>query len=95
MNVVSTTIGKQRRRKRGRLYLTLSWLVARLWWGLEISRLSILRIRPRAVIHRVAREQRAFSASEWVVEEDAMYCVGVDRLTPEIVVRQLPPLDSN
>ncbi len=55
--------------------MVISWLLTRLWWGIELSRLAIFRFKPRAAVSRIAPSQRELTISFWVFDRDTLYCV--------------------
>lgn len=82
-------------KKKSFLLIAASWLLARLWWGLEISGLTIIRVKPRAVVNRMTRDHRNLPACKWILERNHLYCLGVDESEHEIFVLKTPSIDSN
>lgn len=82
-------------RKKGIFWLAVSWLVARLWWGFEVSRLSILRMKPKAVIQQVTEDPRELPICSWVMERNMLYCLGVNEHIDEIVIKETVLMDPN
>ncbi|MFQ5822897.1 MAG: hypothetical protein ACE5JB_02455 [bacterium] len=82
-------------KKKGRFYIAISWLLARLWWSIEISRLTILRIKPKAVINRITQDQRELPPCHWVLDRNTLYCLGVDDRNDEMIIRETPLIELN
>lgn len=74
-------------------FFITSWLVARLWWGLETSRLMILRIKPRAMISQFARTQ--FTRSTWVYDRNKFSCVSVHADGERLLIKETPTIEPN
>lgn len=83
------------RSSKGYLFVVLSWLLARLWWGLEISRLAILRVKPRAVISRITQHRRELPAGQWVLSRDRLYCLFVNENEDRMIIRETPLIGRN
>jgi len=76
-------------------FLVVSWLLARLWWSIEVSRLTILRIQPKAVINRISQEEQKLPPSHWVFDRNILYCLGVNEREQRIVIKQSPVIEPN
>ncbi len=89
---------QQNTRTRGKkhlLLLFLSWLVTRLWWSIELSRLAILRARSRPVIQRVAQDKTGLPQSKWAVCDRTLYCLTVNDAPHQMFVTRMSPLSVN
>ncbi|NIR47455.1 hypothetical protein GWO43_03145 [candidate division KSB1 bacterium] len=84
----------QASRKTG-FFFIVSWLLARLWWSLEISRLTIFRIKPRAVINRITQNQRKLPPCHWVVDRNRLYCISLNEGSDEMLVTETPSIERN
>ncbi len=58
--------------------IVLSWLLTRLWQGIELSRLAIFRFKPPAVINFIARDARQFPRSVWMMERNKVYLLALN-----------------
>ncbi len=81
--------------RRGKILFVLSWLLTRLWWGFEMSRLAILRARPRIIKQRVSRTQDPLPASTWLLTRNMFFCLSVDDGNTRMVITQTPPIEMN
>lgn len=91
MRAVST-----RNPQRGRrLWLVTSWLIARLWYGLEMSRLAIFRMLPQARITHVSRQRLLLPPTSWVCDQPRHYCLTFRPPPERIVIVELPPISTN
>jgi hypothetical protein len=72
----------------------IPWLVTRLFWGIEISRLALLRVKPRHVVNRLSKSQRELSPGCWVYDRNKLYHVSVFE-TKGIVVTEMPVMEPN
>jgi len=79
--------------KSGVFFFITSWLVARLWWGIETSRLMIVRIKPKAIINQFAQTQ--FSPSTWVYHRNKFSCLTVHAEHDQLLIRETPTIEPN
>jgi hypothetical protein len=77
------------------LFLAVSWLLARLWWSIEITRLTILRVRPKAVINRITQDEQELPPCHWVLERNRLYCLGISKTSHQIIIKQTPVIKLN
>ncbi len=82
-------------RRGGRLWLVTSWLIARLWWGIEVSRLAAFRLLPRPRSSRVTRQQLLLPPTTWVCDEPRTYCLALDEDARNILIFELPEIVPN
>lgn len=82
-------------KNKGLFILAISWLLARLWWGIEISRLTILRVKPKAVINCITQEEKALPPGYWVLERNVLYCLGIKKENEELIIRATPSIELN
>ncbi len=66
----------------------LSSLLARLWGSLDITRLTIFRVKPKAAVARIHHARRRWPACHWVAVEDKLYCLGWKSDEPALVIRE-------
>ncbi|MFQ6003747.1 MAG: hypothetical protein ACE5KJ_08370 [Candidatus Zixiibacteriota bacterium] len=89
------TIQDRSTKKKCALFVAISWLLARLWWGLEISRLTIFRVVPKAHIHYISRTHSILPPAHWAYARNRLYCVGFDEDEHALVIHELPPIGLN
>lgn len=65
-------MNKKLRKNKYLLFVIGSWLLARLKWSFEISRLAIFRTRRRTEIRHVIKQNRLLSNSCWSFDGDFM-----------------------
>ena len=75
--------------------IVISWLLARLWWGLEISRLTLWRSGRKAAQSRIAHSSTGLPPSHWVLDGETFYCLSVNEPMHRMVVTEMPGLDVN
>lgn len=73
----------------------LTWLMTRLLWSLEISRLIILRFLPSARIQYVIRRQLKYQPTQWFYQYPFFYGLTFDTEREKIVIRQLNKISKN
>lgn len=81
-------------RSKSILFLIISWLFARVAWSIEISRLTILRMKPQAAIHRLNRNEGMLPPSQWVFERNKLYCLNV-KANHTILIKEMPAIELN
>jgi hypothetical protein len=72
---------------RSLLLIVLSWLLTRLWQGIELSRLTIFRFKPPAVINFAARDARQFPRCVWMVDQNKVYWFGLNESPDPIEIK--------
>jgi len=82
-------------KKKYILFVIGSWLMARLHWTLETSRLAIFRVLPKAQIQHVIKVPRNHSITEWVFVEEDMRCFVWHRERDQHKIISLPPISKN
>ncbi|MFQ5771417.1 MAG: hypothetical protein ACE5HX_12825 [bacterium] len=85
----------QTSKRKGMFFLAVSWLIARLWWSIELSRLTILRVKQKAVISRVAYSKSELPICHWVFDRNRLYCVGVNDEIDEMFIREISHIEQN
>lgn len=81
------------KKKSGVFFFITSWLVARLWWSIETSRLMIVRIKPKAMINQFARTE--FTRSTWVYDRNTFSCLTVNAESDRLLITQTPTIEPN
>lgn len=81
-------------KRTSHLFIILSWLISRLWRGIELSRLAIYRVKPKAEINLVSRDHKKFPRGVWIRNEEKLYWIGVNQTTAAMHLRQAV-LESN
>ena len=86
---------RHRERKRFILFVFTSWLIGRLWLGLEFSRLALLRTMPAAQIQQIAKTEMVLPPSRWIHQDKQLVCLGVIKKNNGLVARELPKICNN
>jgi len=81
--------------KKLQAMLFLTWLVTRLLWSLEISRLIILRFLPAARIQYVIRRQEKYNTTQWFCENSFFFGLTFETEKERIVIRRLNKISKN
>lgn len=81
--------------RRGKFLFVISWLLARLWWGFEMSKLTILRVRPKIVKIRLSRQQDTLPQTCWLLSRNMFTCVSVDEHNHQLRIKETPPIEMN
>ena len=76
--------------KKSLIFCAISYLVARLEWAFEISRLAILRLRPQPQIVEVAKHERLFADGLWVMGDTRDYFLHYSEQIEAPVLKALP-----
>ena len=76
--------------KKSLVFCAISYLVVRLEWAFEISRLAILRLRPQPQIVEVAKHERPFAEGTWVMGETQDYFLHYSEQVEAPVLKALP-----
>lgn len=88
-------MSKHETKKKCILFVIGSWLMARLFWTLETSRLTIFRILPKAQIQHVMKIRMNYSVTEWIFVKEEMRCVVWQRGSHQSKILSLPPISKN
>jgi len=80
---------------RGKVFFVVYWVLTRLWWGVEISRLAVLRHRPKTIKKRMTYGHDTLPGSTWLLARNMFYCLSVDDDNTKILVRETPPIELN
>lgn len=81
--------------KKCRLFIVGSWLMAKLLWSLELSRLAIHRLIPKAEVQTIAREDVSFTPTEWIYEQPFMYTMTMDQKKANFVFTKVGEIFNN
>ncbi|MBN2093734.1 hypothetical protein JW964_29205 [candidate division KSB1 bacterium] len=81
--------------KKFHVLFFLTWLMTRLLWSLEISRLIILRFLPAARIQYVIRRQEKYKTIQWFYEKPFFYGLTVDTEKEQIIIKKLNIISKN
>lgn len=76
--------------KKGRHLFAISYLIARLQWALETSRLLIFRIKPRTRIVQFVPNAGIIENSQWIFTRYGDFCLTYSPLSEAPVIRKLP-----
>ncbi len=76
------------------LLVIASWLMARLWWTLEMSRLAIYRIVPqKEIVYKM--HANLPEVSTWNHDKNRTSVLGYSEHEGNIVVYKLPEINDN
>lgn len=82
-------------RKKCFLLVIGSWLVAKLWWTLEMSRLAFFRTLPKKTITHVAHAAILPPASHWTFERNRLSVLNYDEQMATFIITVLPEINGN
>lgn len=74
--------------------MIISWLLTRLWLGIEFSRLAIFRLQSRAIISRIATSQLEGRICIWVFDRANLYTVTLNDHHKQMSITQFK-LETN
>lgn len=81
--------------KKYRLVLLGSWLIAKLWWSFEMSRLMLFRFFPGARIVQISRIETTFSPTAWIYEAPHLYGMTFDTEQDQIILRRVAEITKS
>ena len=81
--------------KKGLLFCAMSYLIARLAMVLEISRLAMLRFRPRARIVHVTKQERFLDQGIWTFSNTRDHFLYYSETSDAPMIRALPDKGLN
>lgn len=82
-------------KRKGSFVIAVSWLLVRLWWSFEISRLAILRVRQKTVVNRVTFSKKELPVCSWIFDRNRLFCISVSHAVDELIIRETEPLERN
>ncbi|MDZ7319326.1 MAG: olfactory receptor subfamily 1A-like [candidate division KSB1 bacterium] len=88
-------MGNHASQKKCLLLVIGSWLVAKLWWTLEMSRLAFFRTSPKKTITYVAHAAKLPPASHWTLEQNRLSVLTYDEQIATFIITILPELNGN
>jgi len=77
------------------LFVVGSWLVAKLWWTFEMSRLAFYRTIPGKKISHIVYASNLPPTSEWSYQHDRFSVMHYDRESNTFIIRKLPIMSKN
>jgi len=77
------------------IFVFASWLIAKLWWTFEMSRLAFYRTIPQNGIHHVIRKTNTPPTSHWSYEQERFSIITFDEENKTFIVFKLPHLNQN
>lgn len=79
------------------LFIIASWLIARLYWAFEISRLALYRTIPKQRVDYdyVTRQVKKPRVSHWSYENKRFSIINFDDESEAFIVYKLPELNQN
>jgi hypothetical protein len=77
------------------LFVFASWLIAKLWWTFEMSRLAFYRTIPQNGIHHVIRKTNTPPTSHWSYEQEHFSIINFDEGNLEFLIYKLPHFYKN
>ncbi len=72
-----------------------SWLVAKLWWTFEMSRLAFYRALPKKRIDHIVYAANMPPTSQWSYEDDQFSVLNYDQVNRNFIIYKLPGIDQN
>lgn len=81
--------------KRHSRFLSVSWLLARLWWNFDITRLHILRFKPKSMIRQIMYQRKGTRDGHWVFHGNSLSFVSADEQNRGIRVVHTPGMEQN
>lgn len=82
-------------RRRFILFMFASWLHSRIWLGLEMSRLIIMRKTPKTQIQQITQTTAPLPDGHWIPLERQVVCLVEDPVRQRLVIRMLPEFGKN
>jgi len=86
---------KKYRKNRYLLFVFASWLMAKLRWTLEMSRLAFFRTKKSVEIRFVIQNSYIASRVNWSYDADQLTFLEYDRQRNEIFLHRFPKLNKN
>lgn len=77
------------------LFIIASWLIARLEWAFEWSRLALFRSVPQKRIHFIIRNVKKPPVSHWSYENKHFSIINYDEANEMFIIYKLPHLNQN
>jgi len=77
------------------LFVIGSWLVAKLWWTFEMSRLAFYRAIPTKKINHIIYASNMPPVSHWSYEQNRFSILNYDDKTNVFVIYKLKELSKN
>ena len=77
------------------IFLIISWIIIRLKWTVEISRLTIFRIIPKSNSQMVTLNLSFIHPAVWFFENNQSSCVTFDKKNNNFVIQTLQPISNN
>lgn len=77
------------------IFLIVSWLIIRLKYTIELSRLTIFRIFPKTNTSMITLRLSFIHPSEWFFENNQSSCLTFDKEHNLFVVQILQPISNN
>lgn len=77
------------------LFVIGSWLIAKLWWTFEMSRLAFYRTIPKEKINHVIYAANMPPVSQWSYEDDRFSILNYDQENNSFIIYKLPEMDEN
>jgi hypothetical protein len=72
-----------------------SWLMAKLWWTFEMSRLAFYRTIPGRKINHIVYASNLPPTSEWSYEDDRFSVMHYDNKSNTFIIHKLPGMSKN
>lgn len=77
------------------LFVIGSWLIAKLWWTFEMSRLAFYRTVSQKKIYQIIYTSTMPPVSQWSYEDDRFSILNYDDESNKFVIFKLPQLNKN
>jgi len=77
------------------LFVFGAWLMTKLWWTFEMSRLAFYRAMPGKKINHIVYTASLPPASEWSYEDDRLSVLNYDDDSRAFIIYKLPGMSKN
>ena len=77
------------------LFVIGSWLVAKLWWTFEMSRLAFYRAIPSKKINQIIYAANVPPVSHWSYDDDRFSVLNYDQEAKTFIIYKLSELNEN
>ena len=71
------------------LFVIGSWLIVKLWWAFEMSRLAFFRNVPQSRVNQVVYASNLPHLSHWIYEENQFSVLNYDNESQSFIITKL------
>jgi len=81
--------------KKARLqFLSVSWLLARLWGTLEVSKLTVFRMK-QTTMKRIILHDTCLDGGHWFIHRNQVSFLSVDEINRRVQITRTPEIELN